>query len=149
MRGGELVAMQTSQIKLVKEGNYEVIVPNTKNKKPHKFQITGNYVDMISRYWKLRPANITTHNRFFINYQNGKCTSQPIGKNQIAKMPSQVATFLNLEDAAKYTGHSYRRSGAKLLADSGASMMDIKRMGNWDSTGSALGNRIKYIHSFM
>lgn len=93
------------------------------------------------KYAALRSTKAKT-NRFFLNYQNGKCTSQPIGRNKFGMMPKQIATFLNLQNAHEYTGHSFRRSSATLLADSGADILTLKRHGGWRSSNVAEG----YIH---
>ena len=63
-------------------------------------------------------------------------------------MPSQIATFLGLSEPETYTGHSYRRSGATMMANSGATITDLKRMGDWGSTSVAEGNnlKIKYLN---
>ncbi|CAK1541969.1 unnamed protein product [Leptosia nina] len=54
-------------------------------------------------------------------------------------MPKEVATFLNLPEAHEYTGHSFRRSSATLLADSGAELLTLKRHGGWRSSSVAEG----------
>ncbi|EEZ99467.2 hypothetical protein TcasGA2_TC000033 [Tribolium castaneum] len=73
----------------------------------------------ISR--KLRPESIL-HKRLFINYRKQKCTVQPVGINTISKFPENIARFLCLPNPEEYTGHSFRRSSATLLADSGADL---------------------------
>ncbi|KAJ8965690.1 hypothetical protein NQ317_008786, partial [Molorchus minor] len=55
----------------------------------------------------------------FLCYKAGKCSSQPVGKNTMGKIPSVVASYLKLPDVACYTGHCLRRSSATLLADAG------------------------------
>lgn len=86
----------------------------------------------------------TTSDRFFLNWQNGKYTNQPIGVNKFGSMPKKIAEYLGLDDAHLYTGHSFRRSSATLLADAGANITTIKRHGGWKSTTTAEGILIQH-----
>lgn len=115
-----------------------VQVKNTKNKIPRSFTIQGPFYDVVKKYEALRSTKANS-NRFFQNYQNGKCTKQPIGINKFGAMPKEIATFLNLPEAHEYTGHSFRRSSATLLADSGADLLTLKRHGGWRSSSVAEG----------
>lgn len=54
-------------------------------------------------------------------------------------MPREIAKYLKLENPELYTGHSFRRTSASLLADSGADMAQIKRHGGWKSDAVAEG----------
>ncbi|KAJ8985949.1 hypothetical protein NQ317_010706 [Molorchus minor] len=67
------------------------------------------------------------------------CSSQPVGKNTMGKIPSVVASYLKLPDVACYTGHCLRRSSATLLADAGVDITTIKRHAGWKSTTVAEG----------
>ena len=49
-------------------------------------------------------------------------------------MPKRIATFLNLPEPDRYTGHCFRRTSATLLADGGADITTIKRHTNHKST---------------
>jgi hypothetical protein len=51
----------------------------------------------------LRPKKLSIE-RFFLRYAKQKCTSQPVGINTLSKVPSIVASFLNLANAEAYTG---------------------------------------------
>ena len=86
----------------------------------------------------LRPKN-ATNNRFFVNFQNGKCTTQAIGKYKITNVPRQIATYFNSPNPKTYTGHAVRRSSATLLADAGANMLDLQSHGGWASSQGAEG----------
>lgn len=54
-------------------------------------------------------------------------------------MPKEIAKFLQLEDPESYTGHSLRRSSATVVADSGAGIDLLKRLGDWKSIKSVEG----------
>lgn len=69
----------------------------------------------------------TPHDRFFVGLRVGKCTTQPVGINTIGAIPKKVARYLGLNDVETYTGHCFRRSSAKVLADSGAEFSVFKR----------------------
>lgn len=85
---------------------YFVTVPkqNTKTNKNNVFAIRGPMLDIVRRYENLRPAHTTT-DRFFLNYQKGKCTVQVIGKAKFYKMPRRIAEYLKLADMELYTGN--------------------------------------------
>lgn len=113
-------------------------LPDTKTKRERTFVVKGEYLDIVKKYQALRPSNVPT-NKLFLNYQNGKCTKQVIGRNKFAGFPKQIATFLELENPENYTGHCFRRTSATLLADSGANLTMLKRHGGWKSDQVAEG----------
>lgn len=113
-----------------------VKIPITKNKIPRSFTIHGPFYEIVKKYESLRSPK-AKNDRFFLNYQNGKCTCQPIGINKFGSMPKEIAKFLDLADAESYTGHSFRRTSATLLANSGADIMTLKRHGGWRSNNVA------------
>lgn len=84
---------------------YFVTIPaiNTKTVNENAFAITGPLLDVVRRFEKLRPSNAP--DRFFLNYQKGKCTTQAIGKNKFYKMPQRIAGYLNLPNPERYTGN--------------------------------------------
>lgn len=86
----------------------------------------------------LRPEKCES-DRFFLNYQRNACTRQVIGKNKLSKMPQEIPEFLKLSNPECYTGHSFRRSSATLLADAGADLITIKQYGGWKSSNVAEG----------
>jgi hypothetical protein len=78
-------------------------------------------------------------NRFFLNYQRGKCRKQPTGINKFGNISREIAEFLKFPQPASYTGHCLRRSSATILVDSGANITALKRHGGWRSTTVAEG----------
>lgn len=124
--------MTNVQVQHIKEqGNLlQVQVPKNETMQPRSFIIAADCAKYVKQYQSLRSANVPS-DRFFINYQNGKCTAQVIGKNKFSGIPKQIAEFLNLPDAASYTGHSFRRTSATVLVDRGANMETLKRHGGW------------------
>ena len=121
-------------------GNSRILVSITDNKDDYAedFLIGNLYYDKIKKYIDLRPPDQFS-DRFFINFQEGKCTRQPIGYNKIRKTPSMIATDLSLNEPKNYTGHCFRRTAATLLSESGGNLTQIKQMGRWRSDAIAQG----------
>ncbi|KAJ8981342.1 hypothetical protein NQ317_015983 [Molorchus minor] len=141
-RTDELVNLTVDDIEDV-GSSLIVKIPNTKTKIPRIFVVTdvGNMLELFRKYLSLRPPHVK-HKRLFLYFKAGKCSSQPVGKNTMGKIPSVVASYLKLPDVADvacYTGHCLRRSLATLLADAGVDITTIKRHAGWKSTTIAEG----------
>lgn len=115
----------------------EIQVPKTKTMR-RSFVIAEDCVNYVKQYQALRPEEVPT-NRFFLNYQVGKCTSQVIGKNKFSTMPKQIAKFLRLPNFESYSGQTFRRSTATILIDKGVNLETLKRHGGWKSSDVAEG----------
>lgn len=115
-----------------------ISIPKTKNGQPKSFVVMGGLRYITTKYQALRPENVPT-DKFFINYQNGKCSRQVIGINKIGKIPEKIATFLGKDNPKLYTGHSFRRTSATLLVDAGADITELTRHGGWKSNAVAEG----------
>lgn len=76
------------------------------------FTVEDIYATYVQKYKDLRPKNVY-HSRFFIHFQNGHCTAQPIGKNKFCNVPKIVANFLKLKDADSYSCNSFRQKSLK------------------------------------
>ncbi|KAJ3656185.1 hypothetical protein Zmor_015281 [Zophobas morio] len=66
--------------------------------------------------------------RLFINFKNKKCTVRPVRVN-VSTILRKIAQFLGSQYPKEYTGPSFRRSSAALLAD----LTVLKRHGGWRS----------------
>lgn len=136
-RGIELTNITTKHLEFY--DNIAVVkLCDTKNKTDRSFIIRDQFLNIVKKYYELRPKPVNT-DRFFLQYRGGKCTKQVIGRHKIASMPKDIATFLNLDSPHLYTGHCFRRSSATLLADSGANVLELKRHGGWKSDKVAEG----------
>ena len=113
-----------------------VQIKDSKTDYPRSFVIGTELYDKVKQYILLRPDDIET-NRFFLTYSKGKCIRQPMGKNKISEVPKNIASYLNLENPELFTGHSFRRTGATLLSNSGASLVEGKNLGGWKSDNVA------------
>ena len=71
--------------------------------------------------------------------RDGTCyyTKQPMGIHLLRKVSFKVATFLNLPEPEKYTGHCLRRSSPNTLAEANTSSVAMKQHFNWKSEGTA------------
>lgn len=81
-----------------------VKLQQTKTKVPGSFIINGRFSAIVQKYIDLRPTQVATKDRFFVNYQRGKCTVELIGKNKFSQMPRQIAEYLGLAKVERYTG---------------------------------------------
>lgn len=139
-RSDELHKLEVSNV----DDRKSVIVVSlfdTKTKQNRSFCITDkecgvSFLEVVRKYIALRPENVP-HNKFFVNYRQRKCTTQPVGINTIYKIPKKIADFLELPNSEMYTGHCFRRSGATMLANSGADLITVKRLGGWKSSSVA------------
>ena len=115
-------------------GNHVLFIklPKTKTGVVRDFAVMDEFYDIYKKYVTLRPENVKG-DKFFANYQKGKCTRQSIGVNKFGNMPKEIATFLELPNPELYTGHSFRRTRTTTLANSGGKFSDIKRLGGWKS----------------
>lgn len=126
------------------KGNVLVVkIPDSKNHTCRTFVVSnevnnGIFLSLYRKYARLRKPE-TPHRRFFVYFKNGLCTVQCVGVNTFGKMPSNIASYLNLPNPELYTGHSFRRSSATILANSGEDITNIKRLGGWKSTSVAEG----------
>lgn len=125
-----------------KESLLIVNISDTKTYKHRVFIIVNDkehgidYLGIYRKYLSLRPVNLTT-DKLFIRYQKGVCTNQHVGINTIAKIPREIAEYLNLPEPALYTGHCFHRTSATLLTNTGGSMTQLKRHGGWKSVAVA------------
>ncbi|XP_044594033.1 uncharacterized protein LOC123271707 [Cotesia glomerata] len=137
LRSGEYCSIKTQDVEDTGT-QFIVTIRDTKNYYPRSFVIMNEYSDKVRQYVALRPENSNT-DRFFILYDKGACKRQSIGKNTITEIPKKIAEFLKLPNASSYTGHSFRRTSATLLANAGANLTTLKQHGGWRSSSVAEG----------
>lgn len=138
MRTVDLEIFYSDKDREKKDAVMLVRIPFSKNGESRSFVVKGEFFQIVQRYTKLRPSNVP-HQRFFVNYQNGKCTKQAIGINKMGRVPFVVAQFLDLPNPERYTSHTIRHTGASLFVEGGGNMEDLKRLGRWKSSTAATG----------
>ncbi|CAH2267948.1 jg8410 [Pararge aegeria aegeria] len=79
-----------------------VKITDKNNKTVRTFTIHGQLYKIVKKYEELRTPK-AKHDRFFQNYQKGKCTCQPIGRNKFGSMAVDIATYLGLPEPSSYT----------------------------------------------
>lgn len=77
--------------------------------------------------------------RLFRQIRNKKHTLQPCGRSFFLAIPKKIAQYLKLENFSNYTGHSFRRTAATWMANSGAADLELKKWGRWKSEKIAGG----------
>ncbi|CAH2009888.1 unnamed protein product [Acanthoscelides obtectus] len=107
-----------------------------------KFEETKNYVKRkcVVTEKKIKFYRIYVALRQAAPAGAAKCNNQVVGKNQFYKVPESLANFLQLENANSYIGHSFRRSSATLLVETGGDLMTLKKHGGWKSSTVAEGH---------
>lgn len=142
-RTDELYKMKISDLEF-RDDIALVKVPDTKTNIRRSFVVSNDaestipYVQLLKKYIDARPKN-AQDSRLFYRYDKGRCVNQVIGKHTICKVPRNIAKFLKLKDEKLYTGHSFRRTSATLLANSSGDILDLKRHGGWKSSAVAEG----------
>ena len=127
LRCDELTNMKVDDVEDLGD-KYLVSINNNKNDYAGQFIIGIFFYQKIKKYILLRPVDQFS-DRFFIHYQRGKCTRQNIGRHKIGEVPEKIATYLQLPNPKRYTGHCFRRMSATLLFESGANMQMVKQLG--------------------
>lgn len=136
-RGDEITYVMND---FVRDNGQEIIIsmPSIKTKASKVYKIDGILAQIVRQYKQLRPPKETT-DRFFIQYRDGKCTMNVIGKNTVAKIPKEIASYLQLPDADSYTAYSFRQTSTIVLADALAGINTLKPHGQTNSPTVAEG----------
>ena len=113
-------------------------VPVTKTKIPRSFTVVGDLYKICKQYLEIR-KKMKKSDRLFLYMTDGKCENEPIGMNKIGAMPKKIATFLELPEPERYTGHCFRRTSATLFVDGGGEITNLKRHTGHKSNAVAEG----------
>lgn len=128
MRAGEIHKLSLVDVR----DSPDSIFVETKTNVNRGFSITGPMSKLMRKYLEKR-IKIVGCKPLLLLYRNGRCIKQAIGINTIYAVPSKIAEFLGLPEPKLYTGHAFRRSSATILANTGADLTRIKRLGGWTS----------------
>jgi len=158
LRLNEIVSFEWSNISLgsIDEGSestpmIQMSVLRSKRTGPKamkKFLISDALsTEILTRY--MNSFDIKTGRFFRKLNENLKPTMSPIGQKTISIYPQKIAEFLHLPEADKYTSHSFRHTGASVLADDGATVMQLQQAGGWESSSIAQSYVEEGVHSRM
>ena len=144
LRMADLMKIKAKDVMYNKKERCYQVVFNYKRKRRNTgltYLIPACYNVIMERYIsQLRETKCKGKNvRFLRNYNiKAHARLQNAGKTNMGKFAKETAKDLNLEEA-KYSNHSWHRSGATNLADSGCSRTNLKRHGQWQSDAVAEG----------
>lgn len=125
--GRYVVIIKSSKTSNVAEQMYIPFIDGNLNCK----NIIESYLFQINEYTRLNAVEDpkilwrTIRNERFIN--------STIGINTMGKFPLKIAEILKLPNPSSFTGHSFRRSAATVLANHGSSQEQIMAVGRWKS----------------
>ena len=140
LRLEEVISLQKKDIVLDLTDDIEVNYPySTKRSvKGFSFKVPGWLKPTFALYTSQFPDNASPNDRFLKNWskkKDGKGRIQNWGQHNLAKNAKAIATWLQKE--GNYTAHSFRRSGATALAESGISVVGLCHAGRWKSLVTA------------
>ncbi|CAM9880030.1 unnamed protein product, partial [Heterosigma akashiwo] len=106
---------------------------------PNPYLILEMYIEKLEE--DMSYAVGESNQRFWPKYSeaSGKFVNSPIGKNTMAKIPSEIAEFLGLPNPELYTGHAFRHTFANILANSGCTKVQLQQAGRWKSAAACEG----------
>ncbi|KAG4067601.1 hypothetical protein HA402_005373 [Bradysia odoriphaga] len=120
------------KMEYIKDYGTEIVVrvPNPTTKAIKVCTISGKMADSVRNYVRLRPKTVPT-DRLFIQYRDGKCVGQHVGKQTIAKMPQKIAEFLGWPESEIISGLSFKRMSNAIMPNA-----RVKRKSLEKSVGS-------------
>ena len=65
------------------------------------------------------------------NSKPSKFINSPIGVNYLYAVGKDIAAFLELPDPSRYTGHCFRRTSVTVMANAGATVLELKQKCHW------------------
>lgn len=147
LRGNELTVIGHSDLEMVNDGFMVTIIRVKTTSQSTRFLIPKSIPNMslspagiVTEYLKLVTPWLKSKElvRLWPRPTESKFTTQFRGKNYLSIVAKKIARFLGLDDT-NYSGHSFRRSSATAAADSGVTLINLKRFGGWKSDSVASG----------
>ena len=145
LRAGEIYEIQLKDVVCTPQVGLTITIHEHKTKKNNEpqfqFQIPADPdnpymcpVKLWSRYMQYFPEKAPSHAFNNMNVSASKISSsdkQRMGKDKIKQVAKEVANRLNLNQGDRsFTGHSFRRTGASILAMKGVSLLQLKKWGS-------------------
>ena len=93
----------------------DVCIPHTMEDHILDYKSVEIYRKLLTKFIDF----IKKSGRFFRNFnaKSNNCSLQPMGINSLVAIPKFVASYLELENPEKYTGHCFRKSSVTALSD--------------------------------
>ena len=147
LRSCELVSIKLEDVEKVTEG-YMIRIIRTKTTNKHTRFLIPNAIansnispaSIFPKYFEIVSPWLKEKNetRIWPRPTRSSFCLQFRGVNHVGTVAKRIATFFSLHPG-QYTGHSFRRSSATSAADSGISLINLKRLGGWRSDFVASG----------
>ena len=139
LRSWETMTLQVKDIlngldKTLPGDSFDVEYPYTTKtqKEGFYFEIPAKYRCFFQAYRLQLSEGCDQTSRFLKNrHVRSKTRHQNLGIKKIRGWANMFAKLLNLPFSVDYSSHSFRRTGATILADAGIDMINLKRMGRW------------------
>lgn len=95
--------LRNIRVKMVNDYGTEMIVriPDRRTNMSKVYAISGEFADIVRKYFQKRSATPIRSDRFFHQHLQ-------------TKMGRKIAEFLELDNPESYTGHSFRKTSSKL-----------------------------------
>lgn len=142
----EMAGLLLENFKKSPDGSYWVTYNVSKQRQENvknTFHIPEIHASHIEKYVQCLTESDGRMFRTFVseaknNLTIGRFIKSPMGKNTLAKIPQNIASYLGLKNKELYTGHCFRRTSATLHANGGATSLDLKKHFNWRSENMAM-----------
>jgi len=102
-----------------------------------KFYVPAVYENLFKKYLSQLKKEKNGKTRFLKNWNmKSKTRVQNTGRDKVGKAINEFCKLLGISDEG-YTSHGFRRSAATNLADTGVTLVNLKRHGQWSADSSA------------
>lgn len=133
MRKGEIYGLEEKDV-VFKADEINVAILRTKNGKDRNIKIVNTEtipaVDIMRRYKQIT-SSIGQRTYFLHGIKNNKAVRQRLGINRVAAHCEEVAKFLELSNPKSYSSHTNRRTSTTIMANNGATNVQLKSLGGW------------------
>ena len=114
-------------------------------KRRFRFVVDGPGVAIVRKYMEYHDEELLGETKFLKYLRKTRSSKNGdfqvtgnVGHNMIAKYPEVIASFLGIDNLKTFTSHSFRRTGATLLAETGVSVTTLQSAGGWSGPTSAM-----------
>ena len=133
LRISDLLKVNVENVSILQDKKIQVAFEHTRKRRNEgfTFHIAPAYYDLFIKYESSLAPGAT--DRYIKNYnKQAHYRKQPCGKHKAEGFVKRCCAILDVP-TKDYTSHAFRRSAATNLADSGVSLINLKRHGQWKS----------------